>query len=254
MAFTVREFHDLVEILQVEPAWREELRRLILTDDILTMPQLVRELVELNRQNQPRFVRYDNDISELKSDVKVLKEDTSQLKVDVSQLKVDVSQLKVDVSQLKVDVSQLKVDVSDLKDDVGYLKGRDLERDFGDKPYVYFSRLARKLRVITDADKAELLESALDAGRITEAEEEDIKRLDGLAKGRLKSSGEEGYLAIEVSSVIDIHDVERAQRRAQVLRKAVEKPVLPVVAGQDILQSARSMAEATGVAWVLKQE
>ena len=120
MAFTVREFHDLVEILQVEPAWREELRRLILTDDILTMPQLVRELVELNRQNQPRFVRYDNDISELKSDVKVLKEDTSQLKVDVSQLKVDVS-------QLKVDVSQLKVDVSDLKDDVGYLKGRDLE-------------------------------------------------------------------------------------------------------------------------------
>ncbi len=247
MAFTVREFHDLVEILQVEPAWREELRRLILTDDILTMPQLVRELVELNRQNQPRFVRYDNDISELKSDVKVLKEDTSQLKVDVSQLKVDVS-------QLKVDVSQLKVDVSGLKDDVGYLKGRDLERDFGDKPYVYFSRLARKLRVITDADKAELLESALDAGRITEAEEEDIKRLDGLAKGRLKSSGEEGYLAIEVSSVIDIHDVERAQRRAQVLRKAVEKPVLPVVAGKDILQSARSMTETAGVAWVLKQE
>ena len=54
MSFTVSDFHDLVEILHAQPAWREELRSLVLTEDILGLPQAVRELVEISKQNQPR--------------------------------------------------------------------------------------------------------------------------------------------------------------------------------------------------------
>ena len=56
MAFTVHDFHDMVVILESEPSWRQELRRLV----------------------------------ELKTDVSQLKTDVSQLKTDVSQLKTDV--------------------------------------------------------------------------------------------------------------------------------------------------------------------
>lgn len=43
MAFTVEEFRDLLRILEERPEWRAELRRLVLTDELLTLPELVRE-------------------------------------------------------------------------------------------------------------------------------------------------------------------------------------------------------------------
>ena len=38
MAFTVQEFRRLVQILEQHPEWRAELRRLVLTEELLTLP------------------------------------------------------------------------------------------------------------------------------------------------------------------------------------------------------------------------
>ncbi|HID06694.1 MAG TPA: hypothetical protein EYP10_06050 [Armatimonadetes bacterium] len=46
MPFTVDEFKDLVRILEAHPEWREELRRLLLTDELLRLPEIVCQLVE----------------------------------------------------------------------------------------------------------------------------------------------------------------------------------------------------------------
>jgi len=44
MAFGVRDFHDLVRLLGEHPEWREELRRLLLTEELLALPQVVQDL------------------------------------------------------------------------------------------------------------------------------------------------------------------------------------------------------------------
>ncbi len=44
MPFTVRDFHSLVRLLEQRPEWRAELRRLLLSREILTLPRLVRQL------------------------------------------------------------------------------------------------------------------------------------------------------------------------------------------------------------------
>ena len=44
MPFTVEEFHDLVRLLEERPEWRSELRRLVLTDQLLALPEQVAEL------------------------------------------------------------------------------------------------------------------------------------------------------------------------------------------------------------------
>ena len=49
MAFTVQDFHDLVRLLAEHPEWRDELRRLVLAEDLLHLPRLVRELGEQTR-------------------------------------------------------------------------------------------------------------------------------------------------------------------------------------------------------------
>lgn len=46
MPFELRDFHDLVQLLREHPDWREELRTLLLTQELLTLPILVRELAE----------------------------------------------------------------------------------------------------------------------------------------------------------------------------------------------------------------
>lgn len=49
MPFTVQDFHDLVRLVEQYPEWRAELRRLVLTEELLSLPALVRELAEAQR-------------------------------------------------------------------------------------------------------------------------------------------------------------------------------------------------------------
>jgi hypothetical protein len=54
MPFELRDFQDLVQLLREHPDWREGLRALLLTQELLTLPGLVRELAE--RQEQLREI------------------------------------------------------------------------------------------------------------------------------------------------------------------------------------------------------
>jgi len=68
---------------------------------------------------------------------------------------------------------------------------------------------------------------------------------DLIARGRL-TDGREVWLVIEVSAVVDEHDVERALTRAALLRRAVPL-VLPAVAGSSATEAAEQLAAASGV-------
>jgi hypothetical protein len=46
MPFTADEFHDLVRLVESHPEWRAELRRLVLTDELLALPEQVGVLTE----------------------------------------------------------------------------------------------------------------------------------------------------------------------------------------------------------------
>jgi DNA repair ATPase RecN len=52
MAFKVSDFHDLVELLETHPEWRAELRRLVLTEDVLALPRIVQELAEAQQRTE----------------------------------------------------------------------------------------------------------------------------------------------------------------------------------------------------------
>ena len=54
MAFNIEDFQDLIRLLQERPEWRADLRRLVLTDELLALPELVRELAEAQRRTEVR--------------------------------------------------------------------------------------------------------------------------------------------------------------------------------------------------------
>ena len=65
MPFTVEEFHDLVRILEEKPEWRNELRRLILTDQLLALPE---QLAELREMMAGETLVYDAEILTLRAE------------------------------------------------------------------------------------------------------------------------------------------------------------------------------------------
>jgi hypothetical protein len=79
--------------------------------------------------------------------------------------------------------------------------------------------------------------------RLSEDEVEEVLRLDVLARGRARRlpQSPEVWFAVEVSSVVDRGDVERARRRADLLRKAGLQAI-PAVAGEQLTEGALAAA------------
>ncbi len=285
MAFTVNDLRDLLEILRTMPEWKEALRRELLGDELLALPGLVRKLMATIEEMNRRLARVERDIAEmnrrltrveqdiadmnkrltrveqdvevlkadvgvLKADVEVLKADVEVLKVDVGVLKADVEVLKADVEVLKADVEVLKADVGVLKTDVATLKGDSLERKYRERPFVYFRRIVRKSKVLTDSEIEELLSQAQASGALSEADVDEISRLDVIVCGRRITDDSVAYLAVEVSAKIDDYDVERAVRRAKLLEKIPGVVAIPVVAGEQLAPEGRRALMQTA-AWAV---
>lgn len=45
-------FHDLIRLLDQQPQWRAELRRVLLTEELLSLPEIIRELAEAQRRTE----------------------------------------------------------------------------------------------------------------------------------------------------------------------------------------------------------
>lgn len=215
MAFTVNDFRDLLEILRTMPDWKEALRRELLGEEILMLPRLVRELIKAVEEMSKRLYRVEQDVEVLKADVEVL-----------------------------------KADVEVLKADVATLKGDSLERKYRERPFVYFRRIVRKSKVLTDSEIEELLSQAQANGALSEADVDEISRLDVIVRGRRITDDSVAYLAVEVSAKIDDYDVERAVRRAKLLAKIPGVVAIPVVAGEQLAPEGRRALKQTA-AWAV---
>jgi hypothetical protein len=71
----IQDFHDVVRLLETHPEWRSDLRRLILTDELLALPQ---EMAQLTSQ-----------VSRLTEQMVTLTEVVQRVSVDVGRLKGD---------------------------------------------------------------------------------------------------------------------------------------------------------------------
>jgi hypothetical protein len=227
----VEDFQDLIRLLQARPEWRADLRRVVLTDELLALPeQLARLQVETDR----RF-------HELAGQIAALAEAQRRTEERVAALAEAQNRINEQIAALTRVVYALTEDVRVLKIDVGDLKGDNLERRYREKAPAYFGRLVRRMRVLSAEELAGLLEDAVEQGQLTEAEKDEAILTDVVVRGRYQRSGAEVYLVIEVSWGVGVHDVERAVQRAAVLGK-LGIPALPVVAGKAVTAQAEQLA------------
>jgi len=266
MPFTVRDLSSLARALEKRPEWKAELRRLLLTEEVLSLPEVVRRiadqveaLVEAQRRAEGRVGRLEgavealveaqrrteDRVGRLEGAVEALVEAQRRTEDRVGRLEGAVEALVEAQRRTEQEVGQMAREMGRLTVEVGALKGSDLERRYREQAASLFQALVRRIQLVSHQDLGNLLDDAVDVGRISVDEKAEILRADVVVSGR--RDDRPVYVLAEVSVVVDQADVERAAHRAALLEKATGTPILAVVAGQRILAEAEESARATGV-------
>jgi polyhydroxyalkanoate synthesis regulator phasin len=244
-AYKIETFGDLTKLLREKPEWLEELRRLVLTDELLALPRKFEE-------HDKRLEEHDKKLDDLSQKFEgFVVNEFKPLKSKVEKIESDVEVLKQDVGSLKADVEVLKQDVKMLKSDVADLKGESFERRVKERAPSYFGRLIKGCKTLSAQEVAKVLEDAVDKGLISEDEKESALELDVVVTGLSKKQDrQEVVVACEVSATAHSDDIERAFERASILSRAFARQCIPVVIAKESAQEAFDKAQELGVVLV----
>jgi len=248
MPFTVEDFQDLVRLLRERPEWRDELRRVLLTDELLELPRLmralaeeVRRLAEAQLKTEERIGRLEEAVArlaeaQLKTEERVgrleervggLEERTGRL--EEAQIRLEQAVARLAAAQAKTEraVQELAVQVGRLSDAVGFTL-EELARELGP------AYLARHYGI-----QVESLER-----RFFTVDGEEVE-VDFFGEGT--RDGERVVVVGEVRSRIYGRDVETLHRRVRSLAPQLVGTPVPALFGFVIHPSAQEAADRTGV-------
>ncbi|MBD3183145.1 hypothetical protein GF312_12695 [Candidatus Poribacteria bacterium] len=246
MSFTVDDYHDLVQLLIEHPEWKSELRGLLLSQDLLSLPEIVRKLADSQDRTEERIDRLVEAQRKTEERIAELAEAQRRTEQRIDELAEAQKITEQRLNELAVKMGILTERFDKVIDDIGDMKGSMLEIEYRDKAYGYLGHILRRIKVLRLTSIEDSLESAL-----TKSEFKDVFRLDLILRGKSRdiTDSPDILLAMEISNVIDINDVDRAWRRAGLIRKAGYR-VIPTVAGKEITKGALVASEEQYVAVV----
>lgn len=228
-------------MLEFMEAVEEDLRAKLAVrrEDFEALQTVVKDLAESHHRAEQRLDRLETTVAELA-------EAQKRTEQRVEELAEAQQRTEQRLEELIGTIDRLATRVEAMAPRLDGLIGDNLERRYRERPYAYFGHVLRKAQAVPWTDIEELLEK-----RLSEREVDDLRWLDLLVRGRPQEAGigDELWLAVEVSKVVDRVDVERALRRAAMLRKAGYLAV-PVAAGEGHTPGSDEAARETGVALV----
>ncbi len=229
--YKISTFAELMQALRENPEWLRQLRRMILTQELLRLPS---EFGRFRRRADERFDAIEKEFEDFRHRVE---ERFDTLEKQLQGLKEEEDGVK-----------------QKLERDVGVLKGIYLEMKVKENVLSFFSEHLLSARVIDQEEANKALSLAMENGIISKEEREDVLRLDLIVEGTLLSTKEPVLVAVEVSYTISEHDVQRAVRRAEILKKVMGRKVLPAVVGCRIAEGTEKLITKTGCLRVLALE
>ena len=196
---------DVIRWIQEDPEAKEELRRILLTEELLNLPQRFDRLVEVTEQNS-------RDIARLYE----LAEQNTQL----------AEQNSREIIKLVGEIGNLVKVVEQQGQNIGMLRGFALEAVLQGRAISLLSgRLKlRRGRVMRGPVMLEInhqfedaVDGATDTGVITEEQNRRIFNTDLIARAIDSATGDVVYVAAEASFTVEPQDIQRANESARAL-------------------------------------
>ena len=235
---TINDINDLARILREKPEWVSTLRNLLLSQELLDLPEKFAQFVQTTNDN---FQLINRRLDRLEDDVAVLKEDMGLVKQDLNLVKENLNRVNGKMDNALGANYEFKI-----QRNIGSIAGQ----------YLNLRRVRVQQGPRTDRDPRleELLEQAEDQQLITKEQYLDLQRLDLVFTGRPQDRTGETTVAAEISITIGNNDIERAARRAQALNQALNQEVIPVVIGAHIDEERKQMAQERAVSIMLEPD
>ena len=276
----IRSTEDILAALREHPEWRkavwnafladdreaEEIRKKLLTDDLLRLPSQLETAEEARKGDQNQAWEAIRDLADAqrKTDATLgsFMESTQAFQRSMEEFKRSMEEFKRSMEEFKEATEKR---FRGIERELDSVVGESMEGKAKSKIGNYARAVVRKLHVFESNTINDLIDTALEAGDLSEEEAVALGATDILAAGKDKETGEAACVAAEISRTIDEHDVDRAEKRAVLLLKAVRSAIAadaptfsglfpgvpqkayPIVIGRRITDRARREAERRGV-------
>jgi hypothetical protein len=258
----------LRRLFQADPELQETLRRLVLTDALLQLPEKVEPLLQLPEKIEPllqlpekiepllqlpdRVEALEAAVSELRAIVNRIEPIVNRIEPVVNRIEPIVNRIEPVVNRIEPIVNRIEPAVMELqrwqRGEVARRKGDDYERLIIQRAGRIFG-MGQGGSPRDDASVRQQILMWLDAAGLLDEEEDPAS--DPLEADLIWWKGERVALA-EISVKVDRHDVRRAKQRAETLRRA-GLTVTPVVIGsQWAHRQTPKIAQREGVESVVK--
>ncbi len=222
MPFTARDFQSLVRALERHAEWKAELRRLLLSDDVLALPQTVSALAQEVRELVAGQARLTEQVRDLATGQARLTEQVRELATGQARLTDQVRELAADQARLTEQVRELAAGQARLTEQVrelatGQARLTEQVRELA----VDHARLTEQVRELATGQARlteQVRELAVDQARLTEQVRE-------LATGQARLTDQVRELAADQARLVATQNQLTTDVRALVaaMQSAVDR-------------------------------
>ena len=252
---------QFLERLDTSPKFRDEVRRRVLSAELIAMPENLAEtsaqLAKLSKEfgvfaNEQRTINTElrTDVAELRTDVAELKEGQAELRTDVAELKEGQAELRTDVNELKEGQAEIKNTLKRIETDVGELKGNA----------AYWIALSRYdeiledlnlecVRLLAREDLTKMVRG-FGANKFEWGDRRSFYRADLVMEAtEVQDPDTTRYVAVEASYTGAHRDTSRAIRNAEMLKRCTGHEASAVVASVRNDRDIQPVINAGRVTW-----
>ena len=231
MATTINTSDDLLKLLAENAEFYQAVRRLVLTDELIELPErFARFTAEVHDfiTRQERFnERIETAVGELQETTARLETSTARLETSTARLETSMARLEISVGELKGNTARYVVDAQ--LDEIAQ------QLDFKFKDTLSRQQLRELIRRQgpTDVDRGNR-QSFIRADLVVIAED---------------AAGDTHYVAVEASYTGDARDTTRARRNAELLQRFTGCPAHAMVASVHNDQDIQAEIDGGEVHW-----
>ena len=263
---------EVIRAIQDRPDIREQVRRAILTDELLELPDRfatltvrVEDLAVQTAANTKAIAALEVQTAANTRAIAALEVQTAANTKAIAALEVQTAANTKAIESLTEMVKDLTASVKRLDDRVGSLMGERLERRLVriGPPRISQTLELRSARIMYSPEVHTYLstefwdsvEMAEDSGKITREASARFTNTDLIMRSRRRTGDRQTlWVAVEASTTIRQKDITRAAQSAAALRAAFGEDAAGVVMGHRIRDEDKARAEANDLTVILVEE
>jgi len=275
MSFTVRDFPTLLRLLQERPEWRAQLRAVLLGEELLGLPQLVRELAEevrqlaeAQRQGAQQLARLEE--AQIRSEKRLARLEEAQIRSEERLTRLEEAQIRSEERLARLEEAQIRSEerLARLEEVVLELvqSQRRMQDEFGRRFDLFQRTQDRFAQIVGATAEARMVPAVrgwLESSGLRVLDPILAWSLDGLTEfdGVTRAEGPQGVVWVLVSAKVraqpgDVYDLAHTLRREEVRHRirqeGVGAPVWPVLFALTTERRVLQVAREEGVGLVLE--